>query len=216
MIDMYNVPYEPKFYISLSGLDGSGKTTQAKLLNQSMTNLQLNSIVCHHRITDNTFFKKAFSYIYTNKIIENISQDDMSLFIAFELLGYYLSLDDNKNVVPIFDRWIFDLFVSQTTIFNSDFKKGMLLLKNLLSYGCNIFIDVPPDICAKRIFERCEIIKSHESYEVLVKKYLKYKELEHKGAFIVVDGTEDCQCIHEKILNVVINKIEEMSNLKIM
>ncbi len=45
MIDMYNVPYEPKFYISLSGLDGSGKTTQAKLLNQSMTNLQLNSIV---------------------------------------------------------------------------------------------------------------------------------------------------------------------------
>lgn len=88
MIDMYNVPYEPKFYISLSGLDGSGKTTQAKLLNQSMTNLQLNSIVCHHRITDNTFFKKAFSYIYTNKIIENISQDDMSLFIAFELLGY--------------------------------------------------------------------------------------------------------------------------------
>ncbi len=191
------------YYISLSGLDGSGKSTQAMLLQQALTVQRRSAFIAHHRISDNTFFDRALKYIYNSSSTDIINQEYISSIIAFEYLGYFLEsiLPRLSNEIAILDRAVYDLFVSQTTVFGCDFEVGWQIIKDISVSGFHFFIDVSPDICYERIQKREQQIKPHETLEALSKKYEGYKKLVEKGALVPIDGTASELIVHNRIVN---------------
>lgn len=192
----------PNNFIVLCGLDGAGKSTQARLLKSSLENIGYSCFVKHHRISENEFFYNTFKYIYNSQIRRNIQQNETSYIVAFEYLGYFINniIPLTKNYIPILDRGVFDLLASQTTIFGNNFDSGWILLNEIACSGCHIFIDVLPEICCDRINKRTEKPKPHESLEALQMKYKVYKQQVEVGALISVNGQEEKESVNENIL----------------
>ena len=190
-------------YISLSGLDGSGKTTQAKLLQQALMIRGYSAFIAHHRISDNEFFERALKYLYNSSSITNINQEYVSSLIAFEYLGFFLESISPRlgHEIAILDRAAYDLFVSQTTIFGCDFEIGQQIIKETCMSGLHFFIDVSPDICYARIQKRADQIKQHETLDALTEKYEVYKKLVEQGILISIDGTLSKLVVHNNIVN---------------
>lgn len=189
-------------YFVLSGLDGSGKTTQIELLKKNLEKQGKSVIISHHSIDDNTFFKNTLRYIYTNVVNEKISQNDISYMLAFEYLGFFIENIMPKltdNTVVLMDRGVYDLLVSQTTIFNDNFDKGWIILEKICNSGIHFFLDVSPEICSSRIQNRNKEVKLHETLSVLSRKYVVYKKLVSEGCLISVNGELSIQEVNKEL-----------------
>lgn len=199
-------------YFVISGLDGAGKTTQIKLLKKELEKLGKSVIILHHKIDDNMFFNNALRFIYTNINKEKISQTDIGYIIAFEYLGYFIESiipKLNKNIIILMDRGFYDLLVSQTTVFNNNFDKGWLLLEKICRSGVHFFLDVSPERCFHQIKLRNTDIKPHENLEILIKKYIAYKNLVDKKFLIPVNGERSIEKINEELMQKIILFLEK-------
>ena len=200
-------------FIAFEGIDGSGKSTQVKLLSDG--------------------FKKAGHKVYSTfeptdspigSVIRNIFKHRIEadhrviagLFVADRLdhllnktNGILKKLEDGYTVIT--DRYYFSSYAYHGTHMSLDWViEANSLSADLLRPDLNIYIDISPDISMKRLNNGRSSIELYETIENLRNvrdKYLEtIEQLKFKENIFVTDGNRSSELIASDIWNEVSKK----------
>lgn len=197
-----------KLLIAFEGIDGSGKTTQATRLNQSLAELSCAS----------TIIKAKHSYqnkIFLNFIQEfHIEPDSLAFMFAYQALHraqYEKTMKALKSgMIVISDRWNGSFFVYHSMFGQlSCMPKSVRLMLDKLAFECvdpefTFLLDIPSHIAAKRRRGRGETVNQKEInfYKIIAQKY---REMANENDWIVLDATQTKEKIHDFIIKVILN-----------
>lgn len=200
-------------FIAFEGIDGSGKSTQVKLLAEKLESIG-------HKVY--TTFEPTDSEI--GSIIRNIligkknadNRTIAGLFVA-DRLNHLLN-DENgivkkmkEGFTVLTDRYYFSSYAYNGTHMDINWViDANAMSASILRPHLNIFIDVPPEVSMSRINGNRDSIDLYENLENLKKVRAKYLEafalLYQVEKIYTVDGNKDPEIIHKEI----VNKIEDL------
>lgn len=196
------------YFIAFEGIDGSGKSTQVKLLSDKL-------IQEGHKIY--TTFEPTDSPI--GLIIRNIfkgkSEADhktiAALFLADRLNhllnktnGLLLKMEEGYTVIS--DRYYFSSYAYHGTHMPMDWViEANSLCADLLRPDLTIFIDVPPEVCMQRLSGTRNMMELYESLGNLQKvreKYLEsFEKLKQEENIFITNGNRSFEAIFTDIWN---------------
>jgi dTMP kinase len=219
--------------IVLTGIDGSGKTTQAGLLVDSLRNKGVDAsyIWCRweprllkpiieiwkrKREQDSQAIKDS-SYRNMQKEKKEMLRKPILRYLWLFLFTidyglqvfYRIRLRLFKDGVIISDRIFYDSFIDQATNLGDS---GDKLIGRLDSFYMKLFfplpdmviyIDCPEDVAYKRKNDAPDI-------EYLRERRMLYKELANRYGWVVVDGTLPVDIISGEIKRLVYNRCQEL------
>lgn len=199
-------------FICFVGIDGSGKTTLAKRLEQD---LKRSGISCKYAWCGwrgyNSFLFKPFAKLIkkfydNNEKLKSVTNAKIPGTLA--LLDYILSLSEKSFLslytydIFIADRYIYDMLVG-FTIANSEITYIQKFLLDLFPKPDIIFfLDVPVEIA----FSRKNDIPSTD---YLVKRKKVYMSILNLPEVKILDGTQNL----EDLLNTILTEIEKCQRL---
>lgn len=195
-------------FIAFEGIDGSGKSTQVKLLSESL-------IKEGHKVY--TTFEPTDSPI--GSIIRNIFNHKMEadhrtiagLFVADRLdhllnktNGILKKMEEGYTVIT--DRYYFSSYAYHGTHMSLDWViKANSLSADLLRPDLNIYIDIAPEICMKRLSNGRSSMELYETIENLRNvrnKYIEaFEQLKFKENIFITNGNRLPEIIAEDIWN---------------
>ncbi len=194
-------------FIALEGIDGSGKTTQAKTLAQRLINTG-------HKIY--TTFEPTDSLI--GSIIRNIMKGRMNadhrtiagLFAADrldhllnEVNGIVKKLEEGYTVIT--DRYYFSSYAYHGTHMDMDWViNANAMSAEILRPDINIFIDVPPETSMNRLNSRSmiELYETLDNLHAVRKKYFEaFDKLKHEEKIFITNGNRSSEDIAIDIWN---------------
>ncbi|MEI8273165.1 MAG: dTMP kinase [Paludibacter sp.] len=182
-------------FIAFEGIDGSGKSTQVKLLVKKLKE-EGHKVYCTSEPTDRPI-GAMIRDIFQHKM-EADHRTIAGLFIADRLdhllnksTGILKKLDEGYTV--IIDRYYFSSYAYQGVHMSLDWViEANKQSADLLRPDLNIFIDIEPDIAIQRINKGRELIELYETKENLTnvrnkffEAFEKQKELEK---IFITDG----------------------------
>jgi dTMP kinase len=193
-------------FIALEGIDGSGKSTQTKLLGEQLTSQG-------HKVY--TTFEPTDSPI--GSLIRNILKGRLKadhrtiagLFVADRLdhllndvNGIVKKLEDGFTVNT--DRYCFSSYAYQGTHMDIDWViQANSMSAGILRPDVNIFIDVAPEISMQRLYSNRNIIELYENLENLKlvrAKYLEaFEKLKSEENIFTIDGNRSPDLIAKDI-----------------
>jgi len=204
--------------IIFCGLDGCGKTTQAKILQDYLKNSNIKSnyvwlrypfrliipFVSFLRIFKLSAYPRTIEK--TKKGIKNLEHHKFLGSLWEKLLYQDLKIDYNskvtkplnENIVIILDRSIIDTVVDLVIVTGNDEKLEQYIKKfsNLLPLDSKIFfLDIPPELSFER--NKDEYIETLKIRKNLYQKIGKIMPLQ------TIDGTQQIKNIHKQILSFV-------------
>jgi len=179
--------------ITFEGIDGSGKTTQVKLLRDWL-------------------IKRGFRVLVTEeptkgligKVLEKFMRDkeankkvEALLFAADRAEHTDKVIKPNLDKIVICDRYTHSSIAYQTSIgLSRDWVK--CLNKNNLEPDLTIYLDVKPEVALKRIGKRSLKTIKYEKLEMLSKVRIEYLRMKSKK-FKAVNGEKSVKEVHEDI-----------------
>lgn len=196
------------FFIAFEGLDGSGKSTQVKLLSDKLKK-EGHKVYTTFEPTD-SFIGKIVRDIFKHKI-EADHKTIAALFLADRLnhlqnktIGILKQMEEGYTVIS--DRYYFSSYAYHGTHVDIDWViKANSLCAELLRPDLNIFVDVPPDICMQRLNKGRNAIELYEDLENLHSVKGKYFEafdkLEHVENIFITNGNRSPEIIFNDIWN---------------
>ncbi len=186
-------------FIIFEGIDGSGLTTQSKILS---THLKEKG--------NKVFLTKEPTNDPIGKIIRDIlkgqsklNQETLALLFAADRSMHMDSIKEElKDSFVICDRYYFSNFAYQMLQIDLDYL--IQINSRFLKPDLTIFLDVPAKVCKKRIDENREHIEIFEHQETLEKireNYLKIIESFKKKGFNIVkiDGNRSIEETHAAV-----------------
>jgi dTMP kinase len=194
-----------KKFIVIEGLDGAGTTTQLEML------------ALKFKEENTPFFKTAEP---TNGTIGKIIRDVLKKQIIFnsKTLALLFSADRNEHLFGIngiiehiknnswviSDRYLFSSIAYQSL---SCDKKWIVEINKFPLPEYLFFIDVPPEICQKRMETRYskELFEDIKLQKKILANYIYgIKKFEKKGIKInYIDGTKEVNIVTENIWNII-------------
>ena len=187
-------------FIVLEGLDGSGTTTQAKLLAQ-----HLNGVFTFEP-SDNAVGTLIRQILRKEK---SVTADTLAyLFKAdrqehlFGKNGIIQQINDSKTVVC--DRYLFSSLAYQSL--NCDFDEILRLNKDFPLPSVLFFIDTPIEECLKRIGTRGsepELFEKAELQRKIYDNYLRGFAAFNEINLIKLDGTKSIEELLEEELKII-------------
>jgi dTMP kinase len=198
-------------FISFEGIDGSGKSTQAKLLVKRLQ--EENRLVLFLREPGGTEISEQIRNILLNK--KNLKMTQISELLLFsasraQLVSEVIKPALLNNTVVITDR-----YVDSTTVYQGHGRGlhlgGIKGINSLATMGLmpkkTFFIDISvQEMYARRQTNRQEIdrmeMSNEEFYERVRQGYLELAK-EEPGRFVTIDGKESIETIHQQIWTVV-------------
>ena len=198
-------------FIALEGIDGSGKSTQVKLLAQKMTN-------AGHKVY--TTFEPTDGMIGSvlRKILKGTIKADhrviAGLFLADRLdhllneeTGIVKKMQEGYTVIT--DRYYFSSYAYHGTHMDMDWViEANKMCAQILKPDINIFIDVPPEISMQRINagrDSTELFETLESLKNVRKKYFEaFEKLKHIDRIFITDGNRSSESIAKDIQSAVL------------
>lgn len=139
-----------KVLITVSGLDGSGKSTQAKLITEYMPNSKIVHIVDFRLVNKILNFRKSKKNSNSkNKLSKNKIVGLINLFLLFlDMLIFKIYFKMQKKSI-VCDRFFYDLIASHTYRYGDSF-----LIKQIIKFipqtDLSFFIEVDENIAQKR------------------------------------------------------------------
>ncbi len=189
-------------FIAFEGIDGSGKSTQVKLLSENLEK-------AGHKIY--TTFEPTDSEIGTllrNILTHKIEADEKTiaaLFLADRLNhiqnkkdGIFKKLEEGYTVIT--DRYYFSSYAYHGTHMNMDWViQSNSLAADLLRPDINIYIDVNPEVSMERISKNRTSNDLYETLENLKNVRDKYMEafetLKGQEHVFIIDGNRSSEII---------------------
>ena len=193
-------------FIAFEGVDGSGKSTQVKLLANKLKE-EGHKVYCTSEPTDRPI-GAMIRDIFQHKM-EADHRTIAGLFIADRLdhllnksTGILKKLDEGYTV--IIDRYYFSSYAYQGVHMSLDWViEANKQSADLIRPDLNIFIDIDPDIAIQRINKGREIIELYETKENLTnvrnkffEAFEKQKEVEK---ILITDGNKSPDIIADDI-----------------
>lgn len=200
-----------KLFIVFEGIDGSGKTTQAELLKNSLIARNQQAVISpqpsngtignlirqalKQRIIfskDRDLFDRQMAYLFAADRHDHLYNDIDGVFklIAnnYHVIStryYFSSLAYNSNTVEQFE------FVQKL---NDRFPNPDL----------TIYLDIPVEVSLARLKNR-SVREIYETEAKLTKVRAQYLKIfnEYEGNVLVLDGTQDYYQVHKKIVELV-------------
>lgn len=191
--------------LALTGLDGSGKTTQIERLvlecrknGMSVASIQLKAVEFVEK--NNIIKKKIQEYILCNKIENSREIYNVGVALAYEKKV-------NDIVVPSVDAndlTILDRYRKSAMCFhylrNELFTSVINIYDNLISPDLNVFLDLSPMDCHNRIMKR-ETQTPYETLEYLERAYGFYSSMKSRFTYI------DASLQFDEVTKVILSKI---------
>ena len=201
-------------FIVFEGIDGSGKSTQIKLLAKR---LKESGISCRETFEPTYgLVGKTLHDILSGKIKRD-PKVTAALFVA-DRLDHLLNQDDGvvesieKGETVLCDRYYFSSYAYQSVDVPRDWVvMANAMAKAVLKPDATIFIDIPADVAMERITknrETTELYETKEKLENVRKGYLSAFELvKDEERIFVVDGTKSIEEIAKEIEEIVLGKV---------
>jgi dTMP kinase len=195
-------------FIAFEGIDGSGKSTQVRLLTDSLKK-NGHKVYSTCEPTDSPI-GSVIRNIFNHKI-EADHRVIAGLFVADRLdhllnktNGILKKLEDGYTVIT--DRYYFSSYAYHGVHMPLDWViEANSLSADLLKPDLNIYIDVSPDISMKRLTDRRSSIELYETKENLKNvrdKYLEaFEQLKFKENIFITDGNRSAELIASDIWN---------------
>lgn len=205
---------DKKLFIVFEGIDSSGKSTQATLLNQYFLNQGQKSIISSEpsngiignlirqalkrRIiftSDRHMFDEQMAYLFAADRHDHLFND---------VDGVFKLIADNIHVIST--RYYFS-----SLAYNCDTPEQFEFISKLNNKFPNpdltIYLDIPIEISLSRLKER-SIKEIYETKAKLTKVKQQYQRIfaNYKGVAISIDGTRDKQIIHQQIVDFIHNR----------
>ncbi|MFZ5366227.1 MAG: dTMP kinase [Patescibacteria group bacterium] len=195
----------PGFFIDIEGLDGSGVSTQVRLVAKSLRREGIKPFVTKEPTTGPV--GKLIRQVLQRKI--SLPADSLQLLFAADR-GEHLQ----REIIPKLEKGrmvITDRYAWSTVAFGSvDLSKEWLLDLNrdFILPDLTIFIEVSPEICLERIVrdEKRQGVELFEEEEHLEETWDTYHWLGQKfwwAQIAVVDGEREKEEITEEILSII-------------
>lgn len=207
-------------FIAFEGIDGSGKSTQATLLTQALTDA---GIQVHHTCepTKREFGSRIREAFSNKKPLHELTI--AALFVA-DRLDHLLNPDDgmlkmlNDGHVVITDRYYLSSFAYQ-----SQFAPLQWLIeanapcKELLNPDLTFYIDVSPEAAMNRITQNREETEAYETLQQLQQIHATYKQLiqtfQQQELIITINGEAEVSTIHHQILQTTLQYFPHIASI---
>ena len=207
------------FFISIEGFDGTGKSTQSKLLKDGLEKANINSIIVREPGSTN-FSEKIRNIIKENTEIEIMTELLLFQTSRSELVSKVIKPNLEKGKVVITDRYTdssiayqgygggidINLIEKLNKISTSDLSPNLTFLLDM---------DVKDSIerTLKRNNEENEQIDKFENKDFDFHEKVKngFNEImkKNKDRVIKIDASKEIEVISKKILNITLEKINE-------
>ncbi len=193
-------------FIVFEGIDGSGKTTQIKLLHQALSQLNI-PVHITKEPTDNPMGKllrkclmgeektdlKAIAALFASDRLDHITAEDGIL----DNLG--------KGNVVLCDRYYLSSYAYQSVDCDLDWIMALNReAANMAKPDLHVFLDVPAEQSMGRVESRGEaeeIFEKLDRQQLIRKNFFElFEKLEGKENILIVDGTRSPEVIAEEIL----------------
>ena len=192
-----------KCFICLSGLDGSGKTTQCKLLYEYL--LQKNPIYyTFGNIEDNKHVNRAtISYLKKTNLVLNNNQKHL-IKSAFHMYFDIKQLTHDTiyhDRIVIMDRYVETIYAhAQLYGLRPEIISG-IFEDIYIRPDYYFFLDLDPKICYKRILQRGNAIGTHEELCNLIELYEFYKSIVKTLGVKLIDADKTLSEVHQSIVS---------------
>jgi dTMP kinase len=193
---------QKNYFIALEGIDGSGKSTQVKLLSDKLKKEGF-KIYTTFEPTDSPI-GSVIKNIFRHRI-EADHRTIAGLYVADRLdhllnktNGILKKMEEGYTVVT--DRYYFSSYAYQGTHMSMDWViQANSLSAELLRPDLTIFIDVQPEVSMQRLSEGRDMIQLYESLENLHNVRSKYLEafdkLKNEEKVFITDGNRPVDAI---------------------
>ncbi|ASU34708.1 dTMP kinase [Mucilaginibacter xinganensis] len=215
----YNYLMKKNFFIAFEGIDGSGKSTQVKLLKEKLEAAGL-KVYTTCEPTDSPMGKMIRDIF--NHRIEADHRTIAALFVADRLdhllnktNGILKMLEEGYTVIT--DRYYLSSYAYQSPYMDLNWViQANSLSAGLLRPDLNIYIDISPEVSIERINKGRSSIELYETLDNLKNVRTKYLEifelLKEEEKILVVDGNKNPGEIATGIWNKVSSRFLETSD----
>lgn len=197
-------------FIAFEGIDGSGKSTQVKLLADELTQ-RGHKVYTTHEPTSGPI-GKMIRDIFSHRM--EGSQHTIAALFAADRLEHIVNKTDGmlkklaEGYTVITDRYYFSSYAYHSVHVDMDWVIEMNReAAKLLRPDLNIYIDISPEVSMERIQKNRDTVEMYETLENQKKVYAMYeKAFEREKSFekiIRVNGNQPVEAIAKEVLNVV-------------
>src|SRR5258706_6897423 len=208
------------FFIAFEGIDGSGKSTQAKLLSEKLKQdgIRIYSTLEPTDSPIGSVIKNIFRHRIEadHRTIAGLYVADRLDHLLNKTNGILKKMEEGYTVIT--DRYYFSSYAYQGTHMSLDWViAANSLSAELLRPDLNIFIDVSPEVSMQRLNEGRDMIQLYESLENLQQvkeKYMEaFKKLRSAETVFITDGNRPAELIAKDIWQEVSKKMELQDSL---
>jgi dTMP kinase len=206
-------------FIAFEGIDGSGKSTQVKLLSDRL-------IALGHNVYPTFEPSNGEIGLMIRKILKGETKADertiAALFVADRLdhllnekIGLVKKLEEGITVIT--DRYYFSNYAYNGTQMDMQWViNANSLSADILRPDLTIFIDLAPEISMERLTKNRETIELYENLENLKAVRAKYLEafelLKNLERVAIVNGNQTPEMISDAIWTIVSNELIAKAN----
>jgi dTMP kinase len=193
-------------FIALEGIDGSGKSTQTKLLTEQLSN-RGHKVYSTFEPTNNQIGKMLRDILKGNakadhRIIAGLFVADRLDHLLNEEYGIVKKLEEGYTVIT--DRYLFSSYAYQGAHMNIDWViQANAMAAEILRPDVNIFIDVSPEVSMHRVHtnrENVELFETLDSLKLVRSKYMEaFEKLGSVENIFSVDGNRSPDLIAQDI-----------------
>lgn len=197
-------------FIAFEGIDGSGKSTQVKLLTDRLKK-QGHKVYATFEPTDSpigSVIRNIFSHRIEadHRVIAGLFVADRLDHLLNKTNGILKKLEEGFTVIT--DRYYFSSYAYQGAHVPLDWvMQANTLSENLLRPDLNIYIDISPEVSMERINKERSSIELYETLENLKKVQGKYQEafekLQSKENIFETNGNRSPDAIAQDIWDAV-------------
>ena len=194
--------YQGKFIV-FEGLDGSGLSTQAKLLKEYLENRGIKTVLTKEPTKNSSIASKIHQALSHQIEIDSLQLQKLFAQDRREHLENLIipSLKEGKFVIS--DRYFFSSFAFGSEK-EEDLEKIIELNKDFLMPDLVLLLKVRPKVCIERIKKRGEEIKLFEKEEKLEKVWKNYQKLVDIFDVIkVIDGEQEIDKVQREVVGIV-------------